>query len=85
MDRGGVRSARRADHRASGVGIVHSGSALAALGAALSFTVYQLITRRLAGTDHPVTSNYLTSLVGCVALSVLVIFNWRTPTLHARC
>jgi len=29
-----------------------------------------------------VTSNYLTSLVGCVALSVLVIFNWRTPTLH---
>ena len=28
------------------------------------------------------TSNYLTSPVGCVALSVLVIFNWRTPTLH---
>jgi len=57
-------------------------AALLPLGAALSFTVYQLITRRLAGTDHPVTSNYLTSLVGCVALSVLVIFNWRTPTLH---
>ena len=51
-------------------------------GAALSFTVYQLVTRRLAGTDYPVTSNYLTSLVGCVTLSVLVVFNWRTPTLH---
>lgn len=35
-------------------------AALLPLGAALSFTVYQLITRRLAGTDHPVTSNYLT-------------------------
>jgi len=60
-------------------------AALLPLGAALSFTVYQLITRRLAGTDHPVTSNYLTSLVGCVALSVLVIFNWYiTTTLECR-
>lgn len=49
-------------------------------GAALSFTVYQLLTRRLAGTDHPVTSNFLASLVGATVLSVLVIFNWRTPT-----
>jgi len=68
--------------------IVRPGSALFTpavllpFGAALSFTVYQLVTRRLAGTDHPVTSNYLTSLVGCVTLSVLVVFNWRTPTLH---
>ncbi|EIK51881.1 MAG: DMT family transporter [Pseudomonadaceae bacterium] len=68
--------------------IVRPGSALftpAALlpfGAALSFTLYQLVTRRLATSDHPVTSNYLTSLVGCAVLSVLVLFNWRTPTLH---
>ena len=60
--------------------IVRPGSALFTpavllpFGAALSFTVYQLVTRRLAGTDHPVTSNYLTSLVGCVTLSVLVVF-----------
>lgn len=57
-------------------------AALLPLGAALSFTLYQLVTRRLAGTEHPVTSNYLTSLVGCVVLSGLVLFNWRTPTLH---
>lgn len=50
--------------------------------AALSFTVYQLITRRLSATDHPVTSNFLTSLVGSLVMSVLVIFNWQTPTLH---
>ncbi|CAM5347285.1 EamA/RhaT family transporter OS=Stutzerimonas stutzeri OX=316 GN=CXK95_05270 PE=4 SV=1 [Stutzerimonas stutzeri] len=57
-------------------------AALLPLGAALSFTLYQLVTRRLAGTEHPVTSNYLTSLVGCVVLSGLVLLNWRTPTLH---
>jgi len=50
--------------------------------AAVSFTVYQLITRRLSATDHPVTSNFLTSLVGSLVMSVLVIFNWQTPTLH---
>lgn len=50
-------------------------------GAALSFTVYQLLTRRLAGTDHPITSNFLSSLVGATVLSVLVFFNWRTPSL----
>lgn len=55
-------------------------AALLPLGAALSFTLYQLVTRRLAGSDHPVTSNYLTSLVGCVVMSALVLFNWRTPT-----
>lgn len=50
-------------------------------GAALSFAVYQLLTRRLAGTDHPVTSNFLSSLVGATVLSGLVFFNWRTPSL----
>lgn len=67
--------------------IVRPGSALFTpailfpFGAALSFTVYQLLTRRLAGTEHPVTSNFLGSLVGTAVLSVLVIFNWRTPGL----
>ena len=67
--------------------IVRPGSALFTpaillpFGAALSLSVYQLLTRRLAGTDHPVTSNFLASLVGAAVLSVMVIFNWRTPTL----
>lgn len=53
-------------------------------GAAISFTVYQLVTRRLSGTDHPVTSNFLTSLIGLLVMTVLVIFNWQTPSLlHA--
>lgn len=67
--------------------IVRPGSSLFTLaillpfGAALSLSIYQLLTRRLAGTDHPVTSNFLASLVGTTVLSVLVLFNWRTPTM----
>ena len=63
-------------------GALFTPSILLPFGAALSFTVYQLITRRLSATDHPVTSNFITSLVGTLAMSVLVIFNWQTPTLH---
>ena len=66
--------------------IVRPGSALFTpaillpFGAALSLAIYQLLTRRLAGTEHPVTSNFFASLVGAVVLSCLVIFNWRTPS-----
>ena len=63
-------------------GALFTPAILLPLGAALSFTVYQLITRRLSATDHPVTSNFITSVVGSLVLSVLVIFNWQTPTLH---
>ncbi len=63
-------------------GALFTPAILLPFGAALSFTVYQLITRRLAATDHPVTSNFITSLVGSLVMSVLVIFNWQTPSLH---
>lgn len=63
-------------------GALFTPAILLPFGAALCFTVYQLITRRLSATDHPVTSNFITSLVGSVVMSVLVIFNWQTPTLH---
>lgn len=63
-------------------GALFTPAILLPFGAAISFTVYQLITRRLSTTDHPVTSNFITSLVGSLVMSVLVIFNWQTPTLH---
>ncbi len=63
-------------------GALFTPAVLLPFGAALSFTVYQLITRRLSATDHPVTSNFITSLVGSLVMSVLVIFNWQPPTLH---
>lgn len=61
-------------------GALFTPAVLLPFAAALCFTCYQLVTRRLAETDHAVTSNLLTGLVGTLVLSVLVIFNWRTPT-----
>ncbi|HJE28745.1 MAG TPA: DMT family transporter [Pseudomonas nitrititolerans] len=63
-------------------GALFTPAVLLPFGAAISFTVYQLLTRRLSGTDHPVTSNFLSSLVGLLVMSVLVTFNWRTPSVH---
>lgn len=63
-------------------GALFTPAILLPFGAAISFTVYQLLTRRLSGTDHPVTSNFLSSLIGFLVMSVLVIFNWRTPSLY---
>lgn len=50
--------------------------------AAICYAAYQLITRKLAHTDHPVTSNFLSSLVGTLMLSLLVPFFWETPTMN---
>lgn len=61
-------------------GALFTPAVLLPFGAAVSFTIYQLITRRLSHTDHPVTSNYLTSLVGCATMGVLAAVYWRTPT-----
>jgi len=63
-------------------GALFTPAVLLPFGAAISFTVYQLLTRRLSGTDHPVTSNFLSSLVGFLVMSVLVTFNWRAPSVH---
>ncbi|MFV0453419.1 MAG: DMT family transporter [Pseudomonas sp.] len=63
-------------------GALFTPAVLLPFGAAISFTVYQLLTRRLSGTDHTVTSNFLSSLVGFLIMSMLVIFNWQTPSVH---
>lgn len=63
-------------------GALFTPAILLPFGAALCFTVYQLLTRRLSSTDHPVTSNFLSSLMGTLVTSVLVLLEWRTPTLQ---
>lgn len=42
------------------------------LSAAFCFAVYQLITRKLASTDHALTSNFLSGLFGSVVLLLLL-------------
>lgn len=62
-------------------GELFSWSVLLPLGAALCFAVYQLLTRRLAHTDHPVTSNFLSSLLGVAVMSVPAWMYWASPPL----
>lgn len=49
------------------------------LAASLCLSVYMLLTRRLNGTDHPVTTNYLSGLIGTLLFTVAVPFVWETP------
>ncbi len=55
-----------------------------ALGAALSYAAYQILTRKLAATEHPLRLLFYTALLGTLAMSpVLPVFwhgQWPTPT-----
>ncbi len=44
------------------------------------YAVYQITTRSLAATDHPYTTIFYTSITGLLAVSVVVPFNWVSPT-----
>ena len=46
------------------------------LAAAICFGVYQLLTRRLSDTDHPVTSNFISAIMGTVIFGVTLPWTW---------
>lgn len=56
--------------------------ALLALGAAFSFSVYQIITRKLNHTDKSSTTNFISGLICTIVTSLLLPFFWKTPTLY---
>lgn len=56
--------------------------ALLALGAAFSFSLYQVITRKLNHTDKSSITNFISGLVCVIVTSLLLPFFWKTPTLH---
>lgn len=62
-------------------GGVLSLAAVFPLATAILFSVYQIITRKLAGREHPYTMLFYTALVGAAVSSFAVPFNWMTPTL----
>lgn len=62
-------------------GALFTPASLLPLGAAFCFGFYQLLTRRLSGTDHPATSNFLSALVGTLSMTVLLPWTWQTPSL----
>jgi drug/metabolite transporter (DMT)-like permease len=56
--------------------------ALLALGAAFSFSLYQIITRKLNHTDKSSITNFISGLVCVIVTSLLLPFFWKTPTLY---
>jgi drug/metabolite transporter (DMT)-like permease len=53
--------------------------ALLVFGSAACYSLYQILTRYVAGVDRPETSVTYSALVGTVLLSAVVPFYWRAP------
>lgn len=62
-------------------GALFTPAALFPLGSALCFGLYQLLTRMLANSDSPTTSNFLAGIFNTLIMSLLVPFFWQTPSL----
>ena len=66
--------------------IIHPGgdlftpAVLLPMSAALCFSCYQILTRKLSLYDTPTTSNFFAGLFNALVLSALVPFFWQTPT-----
>jgi len=63
-------------------GAVWHWSAGMALGGAVCFAVFQILTRRIAGLERHQTTLLYTSIAGTFWASVLVPFFWTPPTLQ---
>lgn len=61
-----------------GLGLVHWAASLSLL-CALFGACYQISTRKLAGVDRAVTTQFYSALIGAVAITPLVPFVWQTP------
>ncbi|HEX5611901.1 MAG TPA: DMT family transporter [Burkholderiales bacterium] len=53
--------------------------ALLPMGMALCNALYQILTRKIAGIEHPLTSLIWGAIVGAVVLSATLPFAWETP------
>jgi drug/metabolite transporter (DMT)-like permease len=53
--------------------------ALLPIGMAVCNALYQILTRKVAGQEHPMTSLVWSALVGAVLLSAVAPFAWQTP------
>jgi len=54
--------------------------ALLPIGMALCNALYQILTRKVAGIEHPLTSLVWGALIGAVLFSFVLPFAWVTPT-----
>jgi len=58
-----------------------SWAATLALGTALCYSLYQIMTRKFSENEDPIVTLFFTAIVGCVVLSFVMPFVWVTPTL----
>ena len=61
-------------------GALFGWQALVPLAMATIYAVFQILTRKFAGADDPVTTLFFTGLTGAVIASLLVPFAWKTPS-----
>ncbi len=54
-------------------------TALLPLLGATSWAAGAVVTRKMSGSDHPLTTLVYSAVMGCLVLSVLLPFNWVTP------
>lgn len=55
-------------------------TALFPLLGATSWAAGAVVTRKMSGSDHPLTTVAYSAVVGCLSLSVALPFNWVTPS-----
>ena len=65
-----------------GLGLVHWAAGLSLL-CALFGALYQITTRKLAGIDRAVTTQFYSALIGAIVITPLVPTLWQTPDLKA--
>lgn len=56
--------------------------ALFAIGSASCYSVYQIMTRKFSASENPLTTLFYTAVVGCVLLTPIAPFFWKTPELR---
>ncbi|MEO8626954.1 MAG: DMT family transporter [Betaproteobacteria bacterium] len=56
-------------------------AALLALGTALCYSLYQILTRKVSEDEDPKTTLFYSAIVGCLGLTVVMPFFWVTPRL----
>ncbi|WP_134499322.1 DMT family transporter [Microvirga pakistanensis] len=55
-------------------------TALLPLLGATSWAAGAVVTRKMSGSEHPLTTLVYSAIMGCLVLSLLLPFNWVTPT-----
>ena len=56
--------------------------ALLAVGSALFYSLYQIMTRKFSETENSITTLFYTAFVGCVLMSLVVPLFWKTPDMR---